>query len=80
MAANAPVKWWVMIASLLIGTLFGGDLQRFALTAPFFKDILSTGFTLTDVQLGFADLGLKFYLRWNLGTIIGGVVGIWAAR
>ena len=78
------MKHWavfaIIVASLIIGTISGLYLQRFALTEPFFKDILSTGFSLTDVHLGFADFGLKVWLRWNLGTIIGGVLGIWVAR
>ncbi len=80
MAAGSSVKWWIIIASLIIGTLTGFYLQRFALTAPYFKDILSTGFDLADVHLGFVDFGVKLWFRWNLGTLIGGVVGIWAAR
>ncbi len=80
MASGSSVKWWIIVASLIIGTISGLYLQRFALTEPFFRDILSTGFSLTDVHLGFVDFGLKVWLRWNLGTIIGGVVGIWVAR
>ena len=79
-SGSSSVKWWIIIASLIIGTISGLYLQRFALTEPFFKDILSTGFDLKDVHLGFVDFGLKVWFRWNLGTIIGGVVGICLAR
>lgn len=80
MAPSSSVKWWIIVAFVIIGTLLGVYLQRFSLTEPFFKDILSTGFTVTDVNLGFADFGFRFHLRCNFGTILGGVVGIWSAR
>jgi hypothetical protein len=80
MGSGSSFRWWIIVAALVIGSISGLYLQRFPLTEPFFKDILSTGFDLKDVHLGFADLGLKLYLRWNLGTLIGAVVGLWAAR
>lgn len=80
MGAHSSVKWWIIVASLVLGSLLGVYLQRFSLTEPYFRDILSTGFNVSDVNLAFADFGFRFSLRCNLGTILGGVVGLWAAR
>ncbi|MDI9371286.1 MAG: hypothetical protein GX181_08660 [Synergistaceae bacterium] len=80
MAAGSSRKIWLVLASLIIGTVVGLYLQRFALTEPFFRDILSTGFDLRDVNLAFAEFGLRLSIRWNAGTVAGGVIGIWLAR
>ncbi|MBL3540175.1 hypothetical protein [Aminivibrio sp.] len=80
MAASSSGRWWVIIASLVLGSLLGVYLQRFALTEPYFRDILSAGFNVSEVNLAFADFGFRFFLRCNLGTLVGGVFGLWAAR
>ena len=80
MVASSSARWWIIIASLVLGSLLGVYLQRFALTEPYFRDILSTGFNVPEVNLAFADFGFRFSLRCNLGTLIGGVFGLWAAR
>ena len=80
MAASSSARWWIIVASLVLGSLLGVYLQKFALTEPYFRDILSTGFNVSDVNLAFADFGFRFSLRCNLGTLIGGVFGLWAAR
>lgn len=73
-------RWWYVIVSILVGTLLGLYLQRFQTTAPFMRDILPVGFNLQDVDLGVVTFGVKFGFRCNLGTIVGGVVGLWLSR
>lgn len=79
-ATGSSRKIWFVLASVIIGTVTGLYLQRFALTEPFFRDILSTGFDLGDVNLAFAEFGFRLSIRWNAGTIAGGVIGVWMAR
>ncbi|HCA40970.1 MAG TPA: hypothetical protein DEP01_05415 [Aminobacterium sp.] len=77
---SGNVRWWMLIICIIIGTLLGFYLQKFTLTAPYFRNIISIGFDLHDVRLAIMDFGLKFYLHCNVGTLIGGIVGLWIAR
>jgi hypothetical protein len=74
------VRWWMLVVAIVIGTLIGFYLQRFVPTAPYFRNIVSVGFNFQDFNLLVVDFGLKFYLHVNLGTLIGGIVGLWLAR
>ena len=73
-------RWWMLIVSIVIGTLIGIYLQGFASTASYFRNIVSVGFNFRDVNLAVIDFGLKFYFHANLGTLIGGIAGLWIIR
>lgn len=79
-SSSQTTKWWIIIVSLVTGTLLGVYFQRFPSLEPFFRDILSAGFNVQEVDLGFAEFGFRLFLRCNPGTIAGGIAGIWAAR
>jgi len=73
-------KWFFLVLSLLIGTLLGYYLQQFDPLSRFFEDFLSLGFDLKRMDLAFLDIGLSFHLHCNLGTLMGGLLGLWVLR
>ncbi len=73
-------RCWYVLVFVFIGTLLGLYLQRFQVTSAFFRDILSVGFNIQDVDLGVFSFGLKFGFRCNPGTIVGAVAGLWLSR
>lgn len=78
--ASSGSRWWYVLFFVFIGTLLGLYLQRFQMTSAFFRDILSVGFNIQDVDLGLFSFGLKFSFRCNPGTIVGAVAGLWLSR
>ncbi len=80
MAGKTGARWYFVILLVLLGTLLGVYLQRFEATAPFFRDVVHSGFSLRDVDLVFMRFGLSFYLRLNLGSLLGGLASLWILR
>ncbi|QTX33275.1 hypothetical protein KAR29_05150 [Aminithiophilus ramosus] len=80
MAARGGAHWTFVILLVLLGTFLGVYLQRFDVTAPFFRDVIRSGFDLRDVDLVFMQFGLSFHLRLNLGSLLGGLVSLWILR
>lgn len=80
MAARGGAHWTFVILLVLLGTFLGVYLQRFGVTAPFFRDVVRSGFDLRDVDLVFMQFGLSFHLRLNLGSLLGGLVSLWILR
>ena len=78
--ASSGSRCWYVLVFVFIGTLLGLYLQRFQMTSVFFRDILSVGFNIQDVDLGVFSFGLKFSFRCNPGTIVGAVAGLWLSR
>ena len=70
-------KWLILVIALIIGTLSGMYLERFPILKPYFGKFFSPGFDIADLDLAFADFSMKFYFHCNLGTLIGGILGIW---
>jgi hypothetical protein len=73
-------RWWIFFACTVLGTFLGIFFQRFDVTASLFRNLIDLGFDLKDLNLLAADLGFRFYLHMNLGTFLGGAVGLWLAR
>jgi hypothetical protein len=80
MAARTGSRWSFVVLLLLLGTLLGVYLQRFGATGPFFRDIVHTGFDLGEVDLVFIRFGLSLFVRLNLGSLLGALVGLWVLR
>lgn len=69
--------WWLVVLLVFFGTAVGVFLQRFGGLDTLFRDFARAGFDLREVDLVFVQFGLSFFLRINLGTLLGGVVGLW---
>lgn len=65
---------------LLLGTFMGVYLQRFSLTSLVFRDVVNTGFDLSNVDLVFMRFGLMFGVRLNFGSLLGALAGLWLTR
>lgn len=70
-------KWWIILIALVTGSLAGIYLRRFDILEPYFRTFFSPGFSLDELDLVFASFSISFHFHCNLGTIIGGVLGIW---
>ncbi|MDR1472448.1 MAG: hypothetical protein LBS75_07980 [Synergistaceae bacterium] len=69
-------KWLIFIACVIFGTLLGIFFQHFETTVPIFKDIANFRIAVRKVDLLALSFGFDFALRMNLGTFVGGVVGL----
>lgn len=80
MARLGSSRWWVLVLCIILGGFIGVYLQRFPLMEGYFRDIISIGFDVEEVDLLFVRFGFKLFLRFNLGTFIGGVIGVLMTR
>lgn len=70
-------KWWFLLLTVILGTLLGIFLRHFGVIEPYFRDFFPLGFNIGEVDLAVANFSMRFYFHCNLGTIIGGILGIW---
>jgi len=77
---SSPLRWGIIFLCLLLGTWCGMFFQHIAATSLLFANFVDTGFNIKEIDLAMLKFGLLFSLKLNLGTIIGGVVGLWIAR
>ncbi|GAB6280780.1 MAG: hypothetical protein STSR0007_08820 [Thermovirga sp.] len=80
MARLGSSRWWILVLCIILGGFIGVYLQKFHLTEGYFRDILDIGFDIGDVDLLFVRFGFSLFLRFNLGTFIGGVIGVMMIR
>jgi hypothetical protein len=73
-------KWSILILAIALGTMLGAYLQGFEATASVFRDVTRAGFDIQEVDMIFGKLGFKFFLRLNLGSLLGGLFGLWIIR
>jgi len=73
-------KVLLLFLSLLVGTMVGHYLYQFKPLSRFFDDLLTIGFDMKRLDLAFIDMGLYFRLNCNLGTILGGIAGLWIMK
>jgi hypothetical protein len=73
-------KWSILVLTIALGTMLGVYLQGFEATASLFRDVSRAGFDVREVDLIFATIGFKFFLRLNLGSLLGGLFGLWIIR
>lgn len=74
------MRWWIFIACIVLGTFMGIFFQHFAVTAPLFRDIVSFNVNIGQIDLLAVKFGFQFGMRLNLGTLFGGIIGLWVAR
>lgn len=74
------LKFVIILIGLIFGTWVGVLLQQFPATATLFKNIVDFTIDIKKVDLLMIKFGFLFSVKLNLGTVIGGVIGIWAAR
>jgi hypothetical protein len=73
-------RWLIFAACVILGTFLGVFFQHFSTTAPLFRDIVDFSLGVEEVDLLAVKFGVHFGLRMNLGTFLGGVIGLVAAR
>lgn len=77
---TSPRVCFVILISLLLGTAIGIFFQQFAVTEPLFKNFVDFSFSIKEINLLFIRFGLLFGIKINLGTIFGGIIGIFATK
>lgn len=80
MTRSGASRWWILVLCIILGGFIGVYLQSFPLTGNYFRDILNIGFDIGNVDLLFVSFGFKIFLRFNLGTFIGGIIGVLLVR
>lgn len=73
-------KWSILILAIALGTMLGAYLQGFDATAAVFRDVTRAGFDIHEIDMIFGTLGFKFFFRLNLGSLLGGLFGLWIIR
>ena len=74
------MRWWLLFLCLVLGTWFGVFMQDFGAFAPYFRNVVDFAVDIKQIDLIMLRLGFLFALKMNLGTLIGGIIGIWLAR
>jgi hypothetical protein len=72
--------WIVVILCLMMGGFAGKMMQMFSFSAPLFRDLLSFGLDSGHVDVIAFSFRVSFGMDFNLGTFLGGVIGVWLAR
>ncbi|MDR0648676.1 MAG: hypothetical protein LBF92_05020 [Synergistaceae bacterium] len=73
-------RWLLFLACVVLGTFIGIFFQHFSTTAPLFKDIVNFRIGFEDLDMLAFNFGFHFGLRMNLGTFLGGVIGLFVTR
>jgi hypothetical protein len=79
-AKGYSTRWLLFVACVILGTFIGIFFQSFSTTAPLFKDVIDFTLGVENIDLLAVRFGFHFGLRMNLGTFIGGVIGLIAAK
>lgn len=74
------MRWLLFLACVVLGTFMGIFFQHFSVTAPLFRDIVNFTVGVEQIDLLAVNFGFHLGLRMNLGTLFGGIVGVWVAR
>ncbi len=80
LAKGAGSRWSILILAVLLGTMLGAYLQGFEATQALFRDVTRAGFDVHEIDLIFGTVGFKLFLRLNLGSLLGGLFGLWIIR
>ncbi|MDR1514665.1 MAG: hypothetical protein LBS45_03140 [Synergistaceae bacterium] len=73
-------RWLIFLACVILGTFIGIFFQHFSTTAPLFRDIVNFNLGVNEVDLLAVNFGFHFGLRMNLGTFLGGIIGLLVTR
>ena len=77
---SSALRWGVVLLCLLLGTWCGMFLQHITATSLLVANFVDVGFNIKELDLAMLKFGLLFALKINLGTVIGGVIGLWLSR
>ena len=77
---SSAMRWSVFFVCIILGTWAGIFLQRFAPTSTFFANFINFTFDVRQIDLVVLRLGLFLGLKINLGTVLGGLLGLLLAR
>lgn len=79
-AKGYSVRWLLFVACVVLGTFLGIFFQQFSTTAPLFRDVVNFNVGVSEVDLLAFKFGFHFGLRMNLGTLFGGIAGIFFVK
>lgn len=74
------MRWGMFCICLVMGTWFGLFMQRFGIASAVFSNFVDFTIDIRQIDLAMLKIGFLFALRMNVGTIIGGVIGMLIAR
>ncbi|MCE5201913.1 MAG: hypothetical protein LLF78_05325 [Synergistaceae bacterium] len=74
------LQWGLLFLCIILGTWLGIFLQRFAIIAPVFVNFADFAIDVRQIDIVILKFGFNFALKLNLGTLIGGIIGIWGLR
>ena len=77
---GAGSRWSILILAIVLGTMLGAYLQGFEATGAIFRDVTRAGFDVREIDLIFGTIGFKLFFRLNLGSLLGGLFGLWIIR
>ncbi len=77
---SVTLKWGLLFFCLILGTWLGIFLQQFTPVAKFFSNVVDFAIDIKQIDLVMLKFGFNFVLKLNLGTLLGGLIGVWAAR
>lgn len=80
MARSSSFKFGIIFLCLIMGTWLGIFLQRFAPIAAMFTNVVDFTFNLKELDLVMLKFSFVFVLKLNLGTLLGGMAGLWISR
>jgi hypothetical protein len=55
-------------------------MQQFVPMAKFFANVIDFTIDIKQIDLVMLKFGFSFAMKLNLGTLLGGFAGVWAAR
>lgn len=55
-------------------------MQRFGATSSVFANFVNFNIDIRQIDLSIIRFGFHFAVRLNLGSVLGGAFGMWAAR
>lgn len=79
-AKSSSVRYGVIFLCLILGTWCGFYLQRFSATASIFANVVDFTIDVKEINFVMFKIAFLFALKLNLGTLLGGIVGIWTVR
>ncbi len=79
-AKSGTLRWGIIFLCMILGTWAGFYCQRIPAVSGVFKNVVDFSFDINQIDIVMARFGFFFALKLNLGTLLGALLGIWAAR
>lgn len=80
MIKSGTIRWGLILLCMILGTWLGIFLQRFDAIAFLFTNVVDFAIDIRQIDLVMLRFGLLFALKLNLGTLLGGLLGVFFAR